>query len=113
MTAIQPTIEQIIRTLESTHAKDIVSINVDQLTNITDHMVVCTANALPHLKAIARALDDSFDAKIEGWESEDWILADCDTVVVHIMKAEARDYYRIESLWGKKTKEERNEGQKS
>ena len=32
-----------------------------------------------------------------------WILVDCGGVVVNIMKAETRDFYDLEGLWGENT----------
>lgn len=37
---------------------------------------------------------------IEGYEASGWILLDFGDVVVHLMTHEARDYYRLDRLWG-------------
>jgi ribosome-associated protein len=38
--------------------------------------------------------------KVEGLETCRWVLLDYFDVVVHIMMKEARDYYKLEKLWG-------------
>lgn len=36
----------------------------------------------------------------EGWDSMNWVILDYFDVVVHIMKKEARLFYKLERLWG-------------
>ena len=37
---------------------------------------------------------------IEGREQKTWMLMDYGSVVVHVFTPEARDFYRLEKLWG-------------
>ena len=37
---------------------------------------------------------------IEGRDEKTWILMDYGSVVVHVFTPEARDFYRLEKLWG-------------
>lgn len=37
---------------------------------------------------------------IEGRDQRQWILMDYGSVLVHVMTTEAREYYRLEKLWG-------------
>ena len=39
-------------------------------------------------------------SRVSGQESTDWIILDYDSVLVHIFNSEARDYYKLEKLWG-------------
>ncbi|MFM7774114.1 MAG: ribosome silencing factor [Candidatus Kapaibacterium sp.] len=38
--------------------------------------------------------------RTEGWDSMNWVILDFFDVVVHIMKKEARQFYKLEKLWG-------------
>ncbi len=38
--------------------------------------------------------------RTEGWDAMNWIILDYFDVVVHIMKKEARQFYKLEKLWG-------------
>ena len=37
--------------------------------------------------------------KIEGQGGDDWVLVDAGDVVIHLMSADAREFYDLESLW--------------
>ena len=39
-------------------------------------------------------------ARVEGDHEGDWILLDYLDVVVHVFTPAARDFYRLETLWG-------------
>jgi ribosome-associated protein len=42
--------------------------------------------------------------RVEGLTESRWILMDYLDVIVHIFTPEARDYYRLEQLWGEAPK---------
>ena len=37
--------------------------------------------------------------KIEGIEQSEWVLIDCNSVIVHIFLPEIRSYYNLEKIW--------------
>jgi len=71
----------------------------------TDFFVILTA-ANPRLaKAIADDLQAKLrarrrPARVEGEREAEWVLLDYIDVVVHIFTPAARDFYRLETLWG-------------
>jgi len=36
---------------------------------------------------------------IEGYERSQWVLIDLGNIIVHIMLAETREFYKLEDLW--------------
>ena len=84
-------------------AENVVSINVKNLTNITDEFVICSSDTNIQVKAIADSIRKNTDYKpvrIEGYEHLNWVLLDYIDVIVHVFKTSERNYYNIEKLWG-------------
>jgi ribosome-associated protein len=76
------------------------------ISTFTDFFVICSGTSEPHLKAIAgeieRRLDDDYDiqpAAVDGLPASHWIVLDYLQVIVHVMRAEKREYYSLEDLW--------------
>lgn len=99
----------IIKALEELKGLDIATINVKNLTPITDVMVVCTGTSNRHVKSLADNVIQKAKAKkikilgTEGTTEAEWILIDLGDVIVHIMQQRTRDFYGLEQLWGRKT----------
>ncbi len=89
----------------SKKAKDVVILDIRQLTDMTDFFVICTAESDIQVKAVADAVADGlveYDIKpyrTEGWQGQQWIILDFVEVVVHVFYREAREFYKIERLW--------------
>jgi ribosome-associated protein len=73
----------------------------------TDYFVLCTGNNARQAKAIYDEVRDGMKREgghvprhVHGERDAKWILADYLDVVLHVFTPEARDYYRLEELWG-------------
>ena len=95
----------IVSTLDDAKAVDIKTIDVRNMTDITDLMIICHGTSDRHVTALARHVTDSLAEQgckpisVEGEETGEWILLDYLDVVVHIMQRETRRHYDLESLW--------------
>lgn len=95
----------VIKTLKNHKAIAITAINVKKLTDITDYIIICTANSTIHSKTLIEkvcqqlALLHIKPLGIEGEESREWMLADFGDVIVHIMLECTREFYNLEKLW--------------
>lgn len=80
-------------------------LDVQEMTDISDHMIIVTGSSNRHVKAIMNTVVDElreFRSKpigIEGEQYAQWILLDYGDVLVHIMTAETREFYNLERLW--------------
>lgn len=97
----------VLETLDDYKAKDVTEIDVNDLTNVTDFMVICSSTSKRHAQTLSEQL--VINAKkngikplgIEGEDDGEWILVDLVDVVVHIMQPKAREFYSLEKLWSK------------
>ena len=91
--------------LESIKAENITILPVDQLTTITNYMVIATGNSNIHVRSIAdNLIEQAKKSKVsllstEGQEHANWVLIDLGDVIVHVMQDDARGYYNLEKLW--------------
>lgn len=86
-------------------ARDIKAYDVRGLTLIADAFVICTATSEPQVKAIYNAVREGMKAvgvapfKGEGDFTSGWVLLDYSTILFHIFRAEARDFYDLDGMW--------------
>ncbi|MBA3610622.1 MAG: ribosome silencing factor [Rubrobacteraceae bacterium] len=85
--------------------RDVTIIDLKELVSYTDYFVVASAETDRQTRRIAEEVIERMVA--EGYrprtrridEASSWISIDFLDVVVHVFTDEARDYYRLESLW--------------
>jgi ribosome-associated protein len=73
----------------------------------TDYFVICTGQNPRQAKAIydevrerLKRSDRVLPQSVAGVAESRWIVADYLDVVLHVFTPEAREYYRLEELWG-------------
>ena len=88
-------------------ATDIIMLDVRELCSFADYFVICSADSKRHIEAIWQAIDTIMKGKgtiphhSEGTPESGWMLADFDSVIVHIFAPSERDYYQLDKLWDK------------
>jgi ribosome-associated protein len=100
--------ERIAQVASDRKASDIRVIDLRGIVSYTDFFVICSGNSERQTKAIHDAIyedlkhDDErlLPRRTEGGRDARWILLDYWDVVVHIFTPDAREYYRLENLWG-------------
>jgi len=77
------------------------------VTAYTDFFVICSGRNPRQTKAIFDEVTGRLKADqrllprtVEGARDATWIIADYLDVVLHVFTPEARNYYRLEDLWG-------------
>ena len=88
-------------------ARDIRVIDLRGIVSYTDYFVICSGGTERQTKAIHDAVYESLKhedgllpRRSEGEREARWILLDYLDCVLHIFTPEAREYYRLEQLWG-------------
>jgi ribosome-associated protein len=88
-------------------ARDVVILDMKPVCTYTDYFVVCTGNNARQSKGIwdevharLKKYDRVLPRSVAGEREATWIVADYLDVVLHVFTPEARDFYRLEDLWG-------------
>lgn len=96
---------EIARILDMKKAEQIVAIETEEVTIVSDVFVIANGTSNTHTKALAEDLEFEMNKKfgivpdhIEG-RATGWVLLDYGTVLVHIFDKESREYYNLERLW--------------
>ena len=99
--------EKISLILDDKKARQVKIIETNKQTIIADYFVIATGTSSTHIRALSGEVDfqlnqsaDLQPSRISGLDSNDWIILDYDSVLVHIFNSEAPDYYKLEKLWG-------------
>ena len=92
---------------EDKKAENIVILDMRRLSSVADYFVIGTGTSEPHFRAIIEELTGRIAAEFglrpratDGTLKANWIVLDYFDVLVHLMRADVRQHYDLESLWG-------------
>ena len=100
--------ERIAAIASDRKAIDIRVVDLRGIVSYTDFFVICSGNTERQTRAIRDAIYEQLKhaeerllpQRTEGDREARWILLDYLDVIVHIFTPEAREFYRLEQLWG-------------
>lgn len=88
-------------------AENIVILDVRKVSGIADFFVIATGTSEPHLRAIIEEIEERLredfgirPRAIDGSVQAAWVVLDFFDVIVHVMRADQRERYDLEGLWG-------------
>jgi ribosome-associated protein len=94
------------RTAAENRGRDIIILDLRELTSEFDYFVIVTGTSRRQLHAISdeigRVLQKEMHDKrlgSEGYMDSRWILQDYGDVIVHLFEPDARQYYALDDLW--------------
>jgi len=92
--------------LDVKFAKDIVILDLGNVSPIADYFVIATGGSRPQIAALAQTAEDTMKGlgvrlnHTEGLDAGKWALLDFGFIVVHLFDKESREYYNLERIWG-------------
>ncbi len=97
--------DAIVSALLDKRALNVLTMDVGELTPVADSFVIASGNSDVHMNALVNAATDCLDAfreqyRVEGASSAQWTLIDAGSIVIHIFSVKAREFYKIERIWG-------------
>ena len=96
----------IVRILDNKKARDLKMLHVEELSSITSYLVLCSGSSNTQIKSLASEVEyimslcGQSSSNMEGYAEGSWIVIDFGSVMVHIFGRDARDFYKLEKLYG-------------
>ena len=92
---------------ENKKAENLLVLDVSPLSSVADFFVLATGTSEPHLRAIVEEISEKLRTEhglrpraTDGSLHTGWIVLDYFDVIVHVMRADLRERYDLEGLWG-------------
>lgn len=96
----------VVDALEDVKAQDIQLFDTTEITSLFDRIVIATGSSNRQTRALASSVREKVKenggnvVSMEGEKTGEWVLVDLGDMVVHVMQAPIRAYYRLEEIWG-------------
>jgi ribosome-associated protein len=98
-------VKELAEFLRDRKARDILVLDLEGMTTITDYFIICTVTSSVQTKALIRDLESfmkEYDVKPLSRDTSvdsPWVLLDYNFFIIHLFLQEGRDYYRLDKLW--------------
>jgi ribosome-associated protein len=95
----------IAQTIYDKKGMNILALDVDGISTLTDYVIIAEGNVDKHVIGIAHGIIEALQevgvpvVHSEGLQSGDWVVLDFFNVMVHLFMPGLRDKYRLEDLW--------------
>jgi ribosome-associated protein len=86
-------------------ASNILIMDMQDVTIITDYFVICSGNSSTQVQAIVDHIEEKMEETClrvhhrEGYREAKWVLMDYGEIIVHVFQNEDRAFYDLERLW--------------
>jgi ribosome-associated protein len=94
-----------LRAASDRKAVDIVVLDLREIASFTDYFIITSGTNVRQVQAIADAVVEQLKkqgtraARIEGYNTAEWVLVDYGDFIVHVFEDKARHFYDLERLW--------------
>lgn len=98
----------VVDALEDVKAQNIEVLNTAELSDMFERVVIASGTSNRQTRALASSVVEKVKEaggdifSVEGADAGEWVLVDCNEVIVHIMQPAYRAYYNLEEIWGGK-----------
>src|SRR5437879_10713732 len=95
----------VVAAADDKKAREMVLLDLRAMTLMTDYFFICSGTSSTHIRTIVDSVVENMKKagsggiRVEGYDAAVWALMDYGDVVAHVMSAEQREYYNLESFW--------------
>jgi len=100
-----PALDIYIKAASEMKAKNLVVLDVADLTSIADAFIICSGQSNRQVNAIADSIVVSLKKQnikplsVEGTGEGHWVLLDYGHVIIHVFYEPVREFFDLEGLW--------------
>lgn len=87
-------------------AHDLVVLDLREVASFTDYFAIASGTNVRQVQAIADAVQEHLrkqlkvkPARVEGYNSAEWVLLDYGDFIFHVFEEKSRRFYDLERLW--------------
>ena len=97
-------VELVITAARDTKAEEMLLVDMDQRSTLTDFVLICSGRSQAHVRGITDRIEEAMRKagyralSTEGYAEGSWVLMDYDVLLVHVFHPETRAYYDLEGL---------------
>ncbi len=97
--------QQAVLSLDKHKATDLRVLQVGGITALADYFVLATGGSATQVRSLSDYLERELGQeglvplRTDGYRGGDWITLDYGDVIVHLFRAETREFYSLERLW--------------
>ncbi len=101
-----PSLVAAVQALAERKAERLVVLDLRDKVSFTDAFVICHGTSDRQVRSLAEGVMDAVRGQTrrkpiaEGLNAGEWVLLDYGDFLVHLFSEQAREFYRLESLWG-------------
>jgi len=98
-------LSKIAQMLFDKKSSNIIAIDVQGISLMTDYVIIADGNVERHVLALAKEVEKVMEeasekpVHVEGMQSGDWVILDYFEIVVHLFVPKMREKYQLERLW--------------
>ncbi|HEY9403611.1 MAG TPA: ribosome silencing factor [Pyrinomonadaceae bacterium] len=98
-------IESALHAASDKKAHDLIVLDLRPVATFTDYFLIASGTNVRQVQAIADEITERLKregtraARIEGYQTAEWVLVDYGDFIVHIFEDKARRFYDLERLW--------------
>lgn len=106
--------KEVVKVAENKKGENVILLDVQDKTPITNYFVIVTANSMPQINSITNEIEKTlkydYEVKVlrrDGGSTVNWRVLDFGGLIVHVMSQDLRQLYNLENIWQIESKPEK------